>query len=79
MQPESFVLFVLTLPAQDVDPATAPITVWMNGGPGCSSLAGGLLSELGPFRPTANGTLKPNPWTWAAISNMLFIESPAGG
>ena len=34
-------------------------------GPGCSSLGGGLLSELGPFYPTPGGKeLIPNAYAW---------------
>ncbi|KJK84203.1 hypothetical protein H634G_00566 [Metarhizium anisopliae BRIP 53293] len=52
------------------------ITIWLNGGPGCSSLLG-LLQENGPFvwRP---GTLKPvrNPWSWHHLTNIVWIEQP---
>jgi carboxypeptidase C (cathepsin A) len=51
---------------------------WTNGGPGCSSVGGGLFSESGPFRPNAAGGLSPNPWTWSSAANMLYVEQPAG-
>ena len=65
-------------------PATDPVVVWMNGGPGCSSLLG-LLVELGPYTFTgANDSvsgvpmLKDNPYSWTTSANVLFLEQPAG-
>lgn len=46
-------------------------------GPGCSSLAGGFMSELGPFYPTPGGKLQKNQHAWNQIANIIFLESPA--
>ncbi|UMM42066.1 hypothetical protein L5515_018045 [Caenorhabditis briggsae] len=58
------------------NPSTAPIVLWLNGGPGCSSLFG-LLSENGPFRIIKdNNTVIENVNSWNKAANMLFLESP---
>ena len=61
-----------------IDPDTAPLVFWTNGGPGCSSLSGGLFTEFGPFFPLPDGTLGPNEWTWTQRANVVFVEQPAG-
>ncbi|KAH8883366.1 alpha/beta-hydrolase [Thozetella sp. PMI_491] len=54
------------------------ILLWLNGGPGCSSLAG-LLQENGPVL-WSPGTFKPvqNPWSWHHITNVVWVEQPIG-
>ncbi|MGH0171095.1 UNVERIFIED_CONTAM: hypothetical protein FKN15_060121, partial [Acipenser sinensis] len=61
-----------------LNPSSSPVVLWLNGGPGCSSLDG-FLTEHGPFLIQDDGTtLKYNPYSWNMIANMLYLESPAG-
>ncbi|KAK7411564.1 hypothetical protein VNO78_02999 [Psophocarpus tetragonolobus] len=60
-------------------PHNKPLLLWLNGGPGCSSVAYGASEEIGPFRINKNGTsLYLNKYTWNREANILFLESPAG-
>lgn len=62
------------------DPSTAPLTLWLNGGPGCSSLIG-MLQEIGPYivgnSYKQGDLLTKNEYGWHKVSNLLFLESPA--
>uniref|UniRef100_A0A5B6ZE46 Carboxypeptidase n=1 Tax=Davidia involucrata TaxID=16924 RepID=A0A5B6ZE46_DAVIN len=56
-----------------------PLLLWLNGGPGCSSVAYGAAEEIGPFHIRPDGkTLYINPYAWNNLANLLFLESPAG-
>ncbi|WVZ65243.1 hypothetical protein U9M48_014642 [Paspalum notatum var. saurae] len=61
------------------DASSKPLLLWLNGGPGCSSLGYGAMLELGPFRVNNdNRTLRINKYAWNNEANVLFLESPAG-
>ncbi|KAK8561445.1 hypothetical protein V6N13_149374 [Hibiscus sabdariffa] len=61
------------------NPEKKPVLLWLNGGPGCSSVGYGLAEELGPFFPQKDEqTLKLNPHRWNKAANLLFVESPVG-
>ncbi|CAG8609726.1 3073_t:CDS:2, partial [Dentiscutata heterogama] len=57
-------------------PHKDPIVLWLNGGPGCSSL-NGLYYELGPcsINPGGNSTTF-NPYSWINNSSIIFLDQP---
>ncbi|KAJ9690370.1 hypothetical protein PVL29_012824 [Vitis rotundifolia] len=60
-------------------PNEKPLVLWLNGGPGCSSVGYGATQEIGPFIVDTDGHgLKFNPYSWNREANMLFLESPVG-
>ncbi|OVA09287.1 Peptidase S10 [Macleaya cordata] len=73
------------------NPKDKPLLLWLNGGPGCSSIGYGEAEELGPFL-TQKGIpeLKFNEYAWNKgkfkdfliflflFANLLFLESPVG-
>ncbi|GAB2272026.1 Serine carboxypeptidase-like 45 [Dionaea muscipula] len=61
----------------EVDPASKPLVLWLNGGPGCSSIGVGAFSENGPFRPKGEILVK-NEHSWNREANMLYLETPIG-
>jgi carboxypeptidase D len=69
-------LFFIFKPA--INTTSTDLTIWLNGGPGCSSLVG-FFQENGPILWQA-GTYEPieNPYTWALETNMLWVEQPVG-
>ncbi|OTA93971.1 hypothetical protein M434DRAFT_395199 [Hypoxylon sp. CO27-5] len=71
-------LFFWFFPSSTPNSTEKEILLWLNGGPGCSSLEG-LLQENGPF-VWQYGTLKPvpNPWAWNRLTNVVWVEQPIG-
>lgn len=65
-------------------PESDPLVLWLQGGPGCSSLLG-LYFENGPFKlktdsnnPDDLPTIVENPYSWNNKANLLFIDQPFG-
>ncbi|XP_046664893.1 venom serine carboxypeptidase-like [Homalodisca vitripennis] len=53
-----------------------PVILWLQGGPGASSLLG-LLYENGPIRLTKE-ELRRNPFSWSQNHNVIYIDNPVG-
>jgi carboxypeptidase D len=70
-------LFFWFFPTTDPD-APKDITIWLQGGPGCSSL-NALLQENGPFlwQPGVYEPF-PNPYSWTSLTNMIWVDQPFG-
>lgn len=58
------------------DPANDPLSLWMTGGPGGSSMIG-LFEEVGPclINEHGNGTYY-NPYGWSQNTSLLFVDQP---
>ena len=59
--------------------STAPLALWLNGGPGCSSMVG-LFQENGPCTFNNVSGMDPvlNPYSWNNFANMLYVDQPVG-
>jgi len=53
------------------------VLLWLNGGPGSSSILG-MLQEQGPLIINATGGLMVNPYAWTTQVNLIILEAPAG-
>lgn len=70
-------LFFWFVPSEN-EAADDEIVIWLNGGPGCSSLMG-FLQENGPIS-WQSGQLAPirNVYSWTNLTNVIWVEQPAG-
>ncbi|KAA8646929.1 uncharacterized protein ATNIH1004_005604 [Aspergillus tanneri] len=56
-------------------PENAPLVIWMNGGPGASSMFG-LFTENGPCQINKHFQPVQNPNSWNKDFNVLYIDQP---
>lgn len=55
----------------------APLLVWLQGGPGASSLFG-LFEENGPFHIHKNMSVKHREFSWHQNHHMIYVDNPVG-
>ncbi|XP_038209271.1 venom serine carboxypeptidase-like [Zerene cesonia] len=56
--------------------STTPLIIWLQGGPGYSSLKG-LFDIMGPFEVEGDKVIQ-RPITWASDYSLLFLDQPVG-
>ncbi|XP_033136678.1 serine carboxypeptidase-like 8 isoform X3 [Brassica rapa] len=65
------------------NPKEDPLLIWLNGGPGCSSLEG-LFFENGPVGlkfEVYNGSLVSlvsSTYSWTQVANIIYLDQPVG-
>ncbi|KAK4791591.1 hypothetical protein SAY86_032004 [Trapa natans] len=76
-------LFYYLVESQSKNSSTDPLLFWVNGGPGCSSLAG-FFFESGPLNFEVAGyngsmpSMHLNPFTWTKSVNVVYMDAPVG-
>ncbi|KAI5120253.1 hypothetical protein M0805_004589 [Coniferiporia weirii] len=66
-----------SLTASEDDCDDTPWAIWLNGGPGASSLLG-LLLENGPLHVTESGSMTPNNYSWDKLVDYVWVDQPVG-
>ncbi|ODQ55423.1 alpha/beta-hydrolase [Saitoella complicata NRRL Y-17804] len=70
-------LFYWYFPAEEPLVDNPPLILWIQGGPGSSSMIG-LFKEFGPFDINDDIELVRNPNTWNKHYSLLFVDNPVG-
>lgn len=68
--------FFWYFPAMIPNKKDAPVIVWLQGGPGATSLYG-LFTENGPLK-VINGRFTRRKYNWALSHHMIYIDNPVG-
>uniref|UniRef100_U5EN01 Carboxypeptidase n=1 Tax=Corethrella appendiculata TaxID=1370023 RepID=U5EN01_9DIPT len=69
-------LFFWYIPAHS-SPDDAPVVLWLQGGPGASSLFG-LFTENGPYMITAKEKIAARKYSWHSNHHLIYIDNPVG-
>lgn len=69
-------LFFWYFPAKNIT-AKTPVLLWLQGGPGASSLFG-LFEENGPFYVSKNLKALPREYSWHHNHHLIYIDNPVG-
>ena len=66
------------------DPANDPLVIWLQGGPGCSSMLG-MFTENGPYNFRYNRDkikdpfeFESNEFSWNNEANVMYVDQPLG-
>ncbi|MFH4982504.1 hypothetical protein AB6A40_009213 [Gnathostoma spinigerum] len=71
-----YMLFSSQSKVENIDD-NVPLLLWLNGGPGYSSLVG-AFAEIGPFLVNKDGSLYQNAYAFNRKADLLFLETPIG-
>lgn len=69
-------LFFWFFPSK-VEAHSAPVLIWLQGGPGSTSLFG-LFTEHGPYQVAEDGTPHLRDTTWVNRFSVLYMDNPVG-
>lgn len=69
-------LFFWYFPAK-VNAENAPVVLWLQGGPGASSLFG-LFTENGPISVDADQKVHSRKYSWHVNHHLIYIDNPVG-
>lgn len=69
-------MFFWYFPAEK-NPENAPVVLWLQGGPGATSLYG-LFEEHGPFYVKPIRGLRMRDYYWSQVVNIIYIDNPVG-
>lgn len=69
-------LFYWFLESQN-SPSSDPLILWLDGGPGCSSIGGALTARNGPFYVNRDSkTLYESVYSWNKFANVIWLDQP---